>query len=348
MNKKFILRRAVCAALALVIIVACLPLSAFAASSDSPTFSSDAANSLMKNTVPAGYDKTTNPYGYDVDRPFAMVEQNELIYFETYTGRTTGKIADVGTANSLQSFISNSNTASDSSLPNVDISAFSNYAYMQAVAFDPYGTGRRDHIAYVGLNRGDQKVYAHVYDAVNNRFICSQAVGEMKWIFDSKGNLAMENFFSNNLITVAAGDFDNDGKDTIIVYVPNSCTTIGEITDVNDSERNNSLGCFIKEYSFDNDTLTMHNNTVNDQGHNEIGDSLLHDGYIKKYHTKNGEGSADRKNSLYNYFNKMYVSMRVGDYNGDGIDDLAVLSTPFTEAVDLDYLAPQLKIKSGS
>lgn len=301
-----------------------------------------------ENTVPAGYDKTTNPYGYDVDRPFAMVEQNELIYFETYTGRTTGKIADVGTANSLQSFISNSNTASDSSLPNVDISAFSNYAYMQAVAFDPYGTGRRDHIAYVGLNRGDQKVYAHVYDAVNNRFICSQAVGEMKWIFDSKGNLAMENFFSNNLITVAAGDFDNDGKDTIIVYVPNSCTTIGEITDVNDSERNNSLGCFIKEYSFDNDTLTMHNNTVNDQGHNEIGDSLLHDGYIKKYHTKNGEGSADRKNSLYNYFNKMYVSMRVGDYNGDGIDDLAVLSTPFTEAVDLDYLAPQLKIKYGT
>lgn len=351
MNKKFIIRRAVCAALALVMIVACLPLSAFAASSDSPTFSSDAANSLMKNTVPAGYDKTTNPYGYDVDRPFAMVEQNELIYFETYTGRTTGKIADVGTANSLQSFISNSNTASDSSLPNVDISAFSNYAYMQAVAFDPYGTGRRDHIAYVGLNRGDQKVYAHVYDAVNNRFICSQAVGEMKWIFDSKGNLAMENFFSNNLITVAAGDFDNDGKDTIIVYVPNSCTTIGEITDVNDSERNNSLGCFIKEYAFDNDTLTMHNNTVNDQGHNEIGDSLLHDGYIKKYHTKNGNGSADRlkhKNSPYNYFNKMYVSMRVGDYNGDGIDDLAVLSTPFTEAVDLDYLAPQLKIKYGT
>ena len=294
MNKKFIIRRAVCAALALVMIVACLPLSAFAASSDSPTFSSDAANSLMKNTVPAGYDKTTNPYGYGVDRPFAMVEQSELIYFETYTGRTTGKIADVGTANSLQRFISNNNTASDSSLPNVDISAFSNYAYMQSVAFDPYGTGRRDHIAYVGLNRGDQKVYTHVYDAVNNRFICSQAVGEMKWIFDSKGNLAMENFFSNNLITVAAGDFDNDGKDTIIVYVPNSCTAIGEITDVNDSERNNNLGCFIKEYSFDNDTLTMNNNTVNDQGHNEIGDSLLHDGYIKKYHTQNGNGSADR------------------------------------------------------
>ena len=59
---------------------------------------------------------------------------------------------------------------------------------------------------------------------------------------------------------------------------------------------------------------------------------------ISKVSYQNGNGSADRlkhKNSPYNYFNKMYVSMRVGDYNGDGIDDLAVLSTPFTEAVDL-------------
>lgn len=354
MNKKFIIRRAVCAALALVMIVACLPLSAFAASSDSPTFSSDAANSLMKNTVPAGYDKTTNPYGYDVDRPFAMVEQNELLYFETYTGRTTGKIADVGTANSLQSFISNSNTASDSSLPNVDISAFSNYAYMQSVAFDPYGTGRRDHIVYVGLNRGDRKVYAHVYDAVNNSFVGSQVVGEMEWIYDNKGKLVVENFYSNNLITVAAGDFDNDGKDTIIVYVPNSSTSIGKIYDVNNSESNNNLGCFIKEYSFDNGTLTMRSNTENGQEYNEIGDRLLHDEYIKRYHTQNGGGTLDyirSSDSEYNHNRKLYVRMRVGDFNGDGIDDLAVLSLPISELArekNLGYLTPQLKIKYGT
>ena len=355
MNKKFIIRRAVCAALALVMIVACLPFSSFAEDgSDSPTFSSDAANSLMKNTVPAGYDKTTNPYGYDVDHPFAMVEQNELLYFETYTGRTTGKIADVGTANSLQSFISNSNTASDSSLPNVDISAFSNYAYMQAVAFDPYGTGRRDHIVYVGLNRGDRKVYAHVYDAVNNRFVGSQVVGEMEWIYDNKGKLVVENYYSNNLITVAAGDFDNDGKDTIIVYVPNSSTSIGEIYDVNNSESNNNLGCFIKEYSFDNGTLTMRSNTENGQGHNEIGDRLLHDEYIKRYHTQNGGGTLDyirSSDSEYNLNRKLYVRMRVGDFNGDGIDDLAVLSSPITEIAyieNLGYLTPQLKIKYGT
>lgn len=354
MNKKFIFRRAISAVLAVAMIAASLPFSSFAEDgSDSPTFSSDAANSLMKNTVPAGYDKTTNPYGYDVDRPFAMVEQNELIYFETYTGRTTGKIADVGTANSLQSFISNSNTASDSSLPNVDISAFSNYAYMQAVAFDPYGTGRRDHIVYVGLNRGDRKVYAHVYDAVNNSFVGSQVVGEMEWIYDNKGKLVVENYYSNNLITVAAGDFDNDGKDTIIVYVPNSSTSIGKIYDVNNSESNNNLGCFIKEYSFDNGTLTMRSNTENGQG-NEIGDRLLHDEYIKRYHTQNGGGTLDyirSSDSEYNHMRKLYVRMRVGDFNGDGIDDLAVLSLPISELAteeNLGYLTPQLKIKYGT
>lgn len=85
MNKKFIFRRAISAVLAVAMIAASLPFSSFAEDgSDSPTFSSDAANSLMKNTVPAGYDKTTNPYGYDVDHPFAMVEQNELFLFANH------------------------------------------------------------------------------------------------------------------------------------------------------------------------------------------------------------------------------------------------------------------------
>lgn len=93
MNKKFIFRRAISAVLAVAMIAASLPFSSFAEDgSDSPTFSSDAANSLMKNTVPAGYDKTTNPYGYDVDHPFAMVEQNELFYLQTTASWSTEKL----------------------------------------------------------------------------------------------------------------------------------------------------------------------------------------------------------------------------------------------------------------
>lgn len=75
MYKKLILKRSLCALLSVIIIAACLPLSVFAADPSEPQFSSDAANTLMKNTKPAGFDNTTNPYGYDVGRPFAMVEK---------------------------------------------------------------------------------------------------------------------------------------------------------------------------------------------------------------------------------------------------------------------------------
>ena len=149
MYKKLILKRSLCALLSVIMIAVCLPLSVFAADPSEPQFSSDAANTLMKNTKPTGFDNTTNPYGYDVGRPFAMVEKNELLYFETYGESATGKIADVGTPESLKNFISKRGTASDSSLPNMDISALQTYyAFVQSVSFDPFGSGRRDHVAY--------------------------------------------------------------------------------------------------------------------------------------------------------------------------------------------------------
>jgi len=55
--------------------------------------------------------------------------------------------------------------------------------------------------------------------------------------------------------------------------------------------------------------------------------------------------------SEYNHMRKLYVRMRVGDFNGDGIDDLAVLSLPIIELAreeNLGYLTPQLKIKYGT
>ena len=160
MNKKFIFRRAISAVLAVAMIAASLPFSSFAEDgSDSPTFSSDAANSLMKNTVPAGYDKTTNPYGYDVDHPFAMVEQNELFYLQTTASSVNGKIADVGTAESLLSFISNNNTASDGSLPDLSLSSsIQQLSFIQSVAFDPTGSGRKDYVVYVGVHRTRKQV----------------------------------------------------------------------------------------------------------------------------------------------------------------------------------------------
>ncbi len=355
MNKKFIIRRTVCAALAIVMVVVCMPFSAFA-SDDSPTFSSDAANSLMKNTVPSGYDKTTNPYGYGVDKPFAMVEQSELMYLETYTDHTAGKIADVGTADSLQSFAYNNKTASDSSLTSMDVSALNNFVLVQSTAFDPTGSGRRDHVAYVGLNRSDKNVYIFVYDAVSGNLCTSEVVGEMTWAFDSDGDVVIHGYNSNRYINIVAGDFDNDDKDTLIVYVANSKkTTSTRLHGLDYESEKYEVGCYLKEYDFVDNKLTMLNRLENDQGYYKMGYHLLHDNYIENYQsgsttsishadTLNGSTNAATDNQC----GKLTVDMVVGDFNGDRIDDLAVMSY-FADGgyLVLNNPAPQIKIQYG-
>ena len=360
MNKKFIIRRAVCAALALVMIVACLPLSALAASSDSPTFSSDAANSLMKNTVPAGYDKTTNPYGYDVDRPFAMVEQNELFYLQTTASSVNGKIADVGTAESLQSFISNNNTASDGSLPDLSLSSsIQQLSFIQSVAFDPTGSGRKDYVVYVGVHRTRKQVYAILSNTVTGKQCGTYIINfPLDWIADSDGDFQVNGYETNALLDVVAGDFDNDGKETVIVYVPGTKKSATRVTTDLYQDINN-VGSLLWELRYDadgNKLTSNHNNTTTGDGRS-LGYDLLHDLYIETYQSGKGVKGArndsiggSKQDTLYNAMHKLSVKMVVGDFNGDNIDDLAVLSYFHVNCITSDnknVYRPQVKIKYG-
>ena len=360
MNKKFIIRRAVCAALALVMIVACLPLSAFAASSDSPTFSSDAANSLMKNTVPAGYDKTTNPYGYDVDRPFAMVEQNELFYLQTTASSVNGKIADVGTAESLLSFISNNNTASDGSLPDLSLSSsIQQLSFIQSVAFDPTGSGRKDYVVYVGVHRTRKQVYAILSNTVTGKQCGTYIINfPLDWIADSDGDFQVNGYETNALFDVVAGDFDNDGKETVIVYVPGTKKSATWVTTDLYQDINN-VGSLLWELRYDadgNKLTSNHNNTTTGDGRS-LGYDLLHDLYIETYQSgksvkgaRNDSIGGSKQDTLYNAMHKLSVKMVVGDFNGDNIDDLAVLSYFHVNCITSDnknVYRPQVKIKYG-
>ena len=360
MNKKFIIRRAVCAALALVMIVACLPLSAFAASSDSPTFSSDAANSLMKNTVPAGYDKTTNPYGYDVDRPFAMVEQNELFYLQTTASSVNGKIADVGTAESLLSFISNNNTASDGSLPDLSLSSsIQQLSFIQSVAFDPTGSGRKDYVVYVGVHRTRKQVYAILSNTVTGKQCGTYIINfPLDWIADSDGDFQVNGYETNALLDVVAGDFDNDGKETVIVYVPGTKKSATWVTTDLYQDINN-VGSLLWELRYDadgNKLTSNHNNTTTGDGRS-LGYDLLHDLYIETYQSgksvkgaRNDSIGGSKQDTLYNAMHKLSVKMVAGDFNGDNIDDLAVLSYFHVNCITSDnknVYRPQVKIKYG-
>ncbi len=361
MNKKFIFRRAISVVLAVAMIAASLPFSSFAEDgSDSPTFSSDAANSLMKNTVPAGYDKTTNPYGYDVDRPFAMVEQNELFYLQTTASSVNGKIADVGTAESLLSFISNNNTASDGSLPDLSLSSsIQQLSFIQSVAFDPTGSGRKDYVVYVGVHRTRKQVYAILSNTVTGKQCGTYIINfPLDWIADSDGDFQVNGYETNALLDVVAGDFDNDGKETVIVYVPGTKKSATRVTTDLYQDINN-VGSLLWELRYDadgNKLTSNHNNTTTGDGRS-LGYDLLHDLYIETYQSgkwvkgaRNDSIGGSKQDTLYNAMHKLSVKMVVGDFNGDNIDDLAVLSYFHVNCITSDnknVYRPQVKIKYG-
>ena len=130
----------------------------------------------------------------------------------------------------------------------MDISALQTYyAFVQSVSFDPFGSGRRDHVAYVGLNKSDQQVYLHIYDTRTGEYKGKQWVGEMTWMFDKSGLIRARNYETNAYLSITAGDFDGDGKDTLIIYVPHTkrSTTLTQTL-----EYGPYVGCFLYEYSF--------------------------------------------------------------------------------------------------
>lgn len=101
------------------------------------------------------------------------------------------------------------------------------------------------------------------------------------------------------MLCLTAGDFDGDGKDTLMVYTPGN----NEDTATVDS---------IKEYTFSGDTLTDKGRVINlgdviDGGRDALKAMLYHDG--------NGD------NELRAHLS---VDMEVGDVDMDGIDELAM------------------------
>ena len=160
---------------------ACFPLSIFAEdTTQDPDFSGTNLMNL-ENVQPSGYTTTTNPYGYDIGEPFLMVEQNELMYLNAWDNNVRqASYFSMGSESALKTFAKNKSGSSGTfSNPN--------YKLMQAVSFDPTGSGRRDHVAFVGVSGQDKKGYMWVIDTTKGTDSdCSQLVeiGNFSYMFD--------------------------------------------------------------------------------------------------------------------------------------------------------------------
>ena len=93
---------------------------------------------------------------------------------------------------------------------------------MQAVSFDPTGSGRRDHVAFVGVSGKDKNGYMWVIDTTKGTDSdCSGlvAIGDFSYMFDA-GTFKVPTYSNRSFLNIVAGDFDGDGKESIVVYTP--------------------------------------------------------------------------------------------------------------------------------
>ena len=320
MDKRSIFERGFAILLSVILMAACFPLSIFAEdTTQDPDFSGTNLMNL-ENVQPSGYTTTTNPYGYDIGEPFLMVEQNELMYLNAWDNKVRqASYFSMGSESALNTFAKNKSGSSGTfSNPN--------YKLMQAVSFDPTGSGRRDHVAFVGVSGQDRKGYMWVIDTTKEKGSdCSGlvAIGDFSYMFDA-GTFEVPTYSNRSFLNIVAGDFDGDGKESIVVYTPKQ------------TPRNQASGCQIQEWDYDGS-----NKALSQRGE---GNSLLM-GYYNDhpwYDVEDSEGNQRRK---------LGVSMAVGDFNGDCVDDLAVLSychrLPKNDA-QIDYYRPVVKIVYGT
>ena len=320
MDKRSIFERGFAILLSVILMAACFPLSIFAEdTTQDPDFSGTNLMNL-ENVQPSGYTTTTNPYGYDIGEPFLMVEQNELMYLNAWDNKVRqASYFSMGSESALNTFAKNK-SGSNGTFSNP------NYKLMQAVSFDPTGSGRRDHVAFVGVSGQNKKGYMWVIDTTKGTGSdCSPQVeiGDFGYMFDGN-DFEVPTYSNRSFFNIVAGDFDGDGKESIVVYTPKQ------------TPRNQASGCQIQEWDYDGS-----NKALSKRGE---GNSLLM-GYYNDhpwYDVEDSEGNQRRK---------LGVSMAVGDFNGDCVDDLAVLSychrLPKDEA-KIDYYRPVVKIVYGT
>ena len=163
------------------------------------------------------------------------------------------------------------------------------------VAFDPNGTGKDEYIANLVFDKSSERLRLYVTNK-DRRVSKVVQIGDGN---DSEYIKKLKFYQTRAMLSLAAGDFDGDGKDTLMVYTPGNNKDTATV----DS---------IKEYTFSGDTLTDKGRVINlgdviDGGREALKAMLYHDG--------NGD------NELRAHLS---VDMEVGDVDMDGIDELAM------------------------
>ncbi len=339
-------KRIISIALSLVMVVSMLPLSLLNVSAAT---SADTGNNfydsiINSNGTPDGYDPndTSNPYGIAVGDTVRLSTQNELFLFRSYDKNKDDGVREtylmenfkvnVGSDGMSGNLNLNRTLDSNGALTGGGLGEFGKsmkvkenvgytYSFMEAVAFDPHNTGRKDHIAYVGYDETSEMLEVGATKA-DGTFVASIRIDVCDFLKDNK---YAYQFRAANYLAITAGDYNGDGKDTIIVYF-----------------QGNDANVQLREFRLDGTSSPSAKLT---RTANSADQSFFNPDYFRVDFSKFDDDIS----------NKLAGDLATGDFNKDGIDDLAVLTymldpedSDVRKLFDCNVFTPRLAINYGA
>ena len=270
------------------------------------------------------YDKWTNqnepddflpmkaspdPYGYGVDVPFYINKQSELVVYGTaaLTGKNKKIQQTIDTynldKNNEGNVLAGADPGGSYNIPMAGGEQKKPLNYVKMVAFDPTNSGRDDHLAVIGVHNKvpgeekEDKTLSLIVYSKTGKVSEYLDLGHMQWMGTHWKDYDNDNawyYNAMNFLDITAGDYNGDGKDTLVIW-----------------------GCFDKlDYGLQ-EIKVESGSSIELTSMGTVSKTMLHDEYKNNSTLPAAEEWVD---------NKLCAKLDTGDVNGDNIDDLVVIS----------------------
>ncbi len=224
-------------------------------------------------------DLANNPYG--TKGWFPLFTKSELVELKSYEGKGRRELNVFRHEDNSNSKVTLNGRKKESTM-----TTSGGASLTKVTSGDLTGTGRKEYIVSLAYVDDDKQLYLSVN---NDKKQLSQITVESgKMLHDA------ESYHATSHMAVVAGDFDADGKDTIMVYAPQSRA--------------------IKEYKFSNNKLEYTNRSIN------LGDTLGSEGRDRLNIIMATEDDQDDDQLRAT----PSISMTVEDTDRDGKDELVI------------------------
>ena len=200
------------------------------------SFGSEEGNSLMNPDAPEEMREGTddNPLGHGDDEfvPTYEIDLHNMFLYYSQGGNNNTKNAAVyeqykGDGTTRLTDEENWLSIDSNDIGSVFGTEYASCYIVQAQAFDLYNLNRDTGIAYLGVRKANGNVNAvlWVYDTINNCVSDIITLGNMNFISDAGFN-GTDLMTLKNFLALTAGDYDGNGKDTIVVYAATDGTPV--------------------------------------------------------------------------------------------------------------------------